>query len=146
MENDIVRQKAKNVSVLNEEQQKELCQSVAVDEVRDALFAIGNDKAPGPDGLSAGFYKAARVCSMDYKMHFYYPYLHFVGVPGERELVDKMDKTKVEREYHIGSTCLSRCPSDMSLSCRLDGKLPYFMAIGREAILNQSDKREAILP
>lgn len=31
---------------------------VTVDEVRDALFAIDNDKAPGPDGYGSFFFKA----------------------------------------------------------------------------------------
>ncbi|XP_022040984.1 uncharacterized protein LOC110943550 [Helianthus annuus] len=32
---------------------------VTADEVKKAMFSIGSDKAPGPDGFTAGFFKAA---------------------------------------------------------------------------------------
>ncbi|KAL0313711.1 UNVERIFIED_CONTAM: hypothetical protein Scaly_2908000 [Sesamum calycinum] len=37
----------------------ELVQSVTREEIKDAFFDIAEDKAPGPDGYSFGFYKAA---------------------------------------------------------------------------------------
>ncbi|KAL0295535.1 UNVERIFIED_CONTAM: putative ribonuclease H protein [Sesamum calycinum] len=37
----------------------ELVQSVTREEIKDAFFDIAEDKAPGPDGFSSGFYKAA---------------------------------------------------------------------------------------
>ncbi|KAK4384368.1 hypothetical protein Sango_3068900 [Sesamum angolense] len=37
----------------------ELVQSVTREEIKDAFFDIAEDKAPGPDGYSSGFYKAA---------------------------------------------------------------------------------------
>ncbi|KAK4383900.1 hypothetical protein Sango_3110100 [Sesamum angolense] len=36
-----------------------LVQRVTLEEVKDAFFDIAEDKAPGPDGYSSGFYKAA---------------------------------------------------------------------------------------
>ncbi|KAL2237719.1 UNVERIFIED_CONTAM: hypothetical protein Sindi_0963600 [Sesamum indicum] len=36
-----------------------LVSQVTRDEVKEAFFDIEEDKAPGPDGFSAGFYKAA---------------------------------------------------------------------------------------
>ncbi|KAK4383971.1 putative ribonuclease H protein [Sesamum angolense] len=36
-----------------------LVQSVTREEIKDAFFDIAEDKAPGPDGYSSGFYKAA---------------------------------------------------------------------------------------
>ncbi|KAK4380912.1 hypothetical protein Sango_3020300 [Sesamum angolense] len=36
-----------------------LVQPVTREEVKDAFFDIAEDKAPGPDGYSSGFYKAA---------------------------------------------------------------------------------------
>ncbi|KAL0294743.1 UNVERIFIED_CONTAM: hypothetical protein Sangu_3212200 [Sesamum angustifolium] len=37
----------------------ELVQQPTLEEVKDAFFDIAEDKAPGPDGYSSGFYKAA---------------------------------------------------------------------------------------
>ncbi|KAK4381203.1 hypothetical protein Sango_2990400 [Sesamum angolense] len=37
----------------------ELVQSVTREEIKDAFFDIAEDKAPGPEGYSSGFYKAA---------------------------------------------------------------------------------------
>ncbi|KAK4384722.1 hypothetical protein Sango_3032400 [Sesamum angolense] len=45
--------------ILTEEEAYALIRSVTVDDVKTALFDIEEDKAPGPDGFSSGFYKAA---------------------------------------------------------------------------------------
>ncbi|KAL0282464.1 UNVERIFIED_CONTAM: putative mitochondrial protein [Sesamum radiatum] len=45
--------------VLTQEESQELVQSVTREEIKDAFFDIAEDKAPGPDGYSSGFYKAA---------------------------------------------------------------------------------------
>ncbi|KAL2248389.1 UNVERIFIED_CONTAM: hypothetical protein Sindi_2691200 [Sesamum indicum] len=45
--------------VLTEEEGDMLVSQVTRDEVKEAFFDIEEDKAPGPDGFSAGFYKAA---------------------------------------------------------------------------------------
>ncbi|XP_021995747.1 uncharacterized protein LOC110892919 [Helianthus annuus] len=34
-----------------------MIRSITVDEIKSAIFAIGNDKAPGPDGYTAAFFK-----------------------------------------------------------------------------------------
>ncbi|KAK4381704.1 hypothetical protein Sango_2942900 [Sesamum angolense] len=41
------------------EESQALVQSVTREEIKDAFFDIAEDKAPGPDGYSSGFYKAA---------------------------------------------------------------------------------------
>lgn len=43
--------------VLSVDQRQLLAADVTSDEVCDALFSIGNDKAPGPDGFNAYFFK-----------------------------------------------------------------------------------------
>ncbi|KAK4384411.1 hypothetical protein Sango_3063500 [Sesamum angolense] len=45
--------------ILTEEEAYALIRPVTVDDVKTALFDIEDDKAPGPDGFSSGFYKAA---------------------------------------------------------------------------------------
>ncbi|KAL0302139.1 UNVERIFIED_CONTAM: putative ribonuclease H protein [Sesamum calycinum] len=45
--------------VLTPEESQALIQSVTREEIKDAFFDIAKDKAPGPDGYSSGFYKAA---------------------------------------------------------------------------------------
>ncbi|KAL2243995.1 UNVERIFIED_CONTAM: hypothetical protein Sindi_0517500 [Sesamum indicum] len=45
--------------VLNEKETLILLQPVTTAEVKQAVFDIVEDKAPGPDGFSSGFYKAA---------------------------------------------------------------------------------------
>ncbi|KAL0300133.1 UNVERIFIED_CONTAM: hypothetical protein Sangu_3137000 [Sesamum angustifolium] len=45
--------------VLTQEESQALVQSVTREEIKDAFFDIAEDKAPGPDGYSSGFYKAA---------------------------------------------------------------------------------------
>ncbi|KAK4384113.1 hypothetical protein Sango_3090600 [Sesamum angolense] len=44
---------------LEQEESQALVQSVTREEIKDAFFDIAEDKAPGPDGYSSGFYKAA---------------------------------------------------------------------------------------
>ncbi|KAL0282966.1 UNVERIFIED_CONTAM: hypothetical protein Sangu_2919900 [Sesamum angustifolium] len=44
--------------VLTPEECRVLVQSVSWEEIKDAFFDIAEDKAPGPDGYSPGFYKA----------------------------------------------------------------------------------------
>lgn len=43
--------------VLDENQQRALMIPITAEEVKKALFSIPNEKSPGPDGFSAGFYK-----------------------------------------------------------------------------------------
>ncbi|KAK4384408.1 hypothetical protein Sango_3063800 [Sesamum angolense] len=45
--------------ILKEEEACALIRPVTVDDVKTAMFDIEEDKAPGPDGFSSGFYKAA---------------------------------------------------------------------------------------
>ncbi|KAK4381318.1 hypothetical protein Sango_2979500 [Sesamum angolense] len=45
--------------ILTEEEACALIRPVTVEEVKTAMFDIEEDKAPGPDGFSSGFYKAA---------------------------------------------------------------------------------------
>ncbi|KAL0300285.1 UNVERIFIED_CONTAM: Retrovirus-related Pol polyprotein from type-2 retrotransposable element R2DM [Sesamum angustifolium] len=45
--------------ILTEEEANALIRPVTVDDVKKAMFDIEEDKAPGPDGFSSGFYKAA---------------------------------------------------------------------------------------
>ncbi|KAK4383479.1 hypothetical protein Sango_2771200 [Sesamum angolense] len=44
---------------LEQEESQALVQSVTREEIKDAFFDIAEDKEPGPDGYSSGFYKAA---------------------------------------------------------------------------------------
>jgi len=45
--------------VISSHQGCDLLKAVSSEEIKDALFGIGNDKAPGPDGFSALFFKSA---------------------------------------------------------------------------------------
>ncbi|KAL0293247.1 UNVERIFIED_CONTAM: hypothetical protein Scaly_3145000 [Sesamum calycinum] len=45
--------------VVTPDESMKLVQSVTREEIKDAFFDIAEDKAPGPDGYSSGFYKAA---------------------------------------------------------------------------------------
>lgn len=47
---------------LTEEQQRNLCAPITEEEVKMAAFSIGNNKAPGPDGNTAGFFKRHWSC------------------------------------------------------------------------------------
>ncbi|XP_074315587.1 uncharacterized protein LOC141651789 [Silene latifolia] len=49
----------KEVAVLSEEQAREIIKEVTVDEIKQALFSIPKEKAPGPDGYSSQFFKDA---------------------------------------------------------------------------------------
>ncbi|KAF8088702.1 hypothetical protein N665_0532s0062 [Sinapis alba] len=51
---DLLEGIPKNV---NNEMNKSLTQPVTEEEVKRAVFVINQDKAPGPDGINAGFYK-----------------------------------------------------------------------------------------
>lgn len=44
-------------NTLTEEQRQILIQPVARSEIKEALFSLSSDSAPGPDGYSAGFFK-----------------------------------------------------------------------------------------
>ncbi|KAL0381644.1 UNVERIFIED_CONTAM: hypothetical protein Sangu_0228700 [Sesamum angustifolium] len=46
--------------ILTEEEARALIRPVTIDDVKTAMFDIEEDKAPGPDGFSSGFYKAAK--------------------------------------------------------------------------------------
>ncbi|KAL2251976.1 UNVERIFIED_CONTAM: hypothetical protein Sindi_2319900 [Sesamum indicum] len=45
--------------ILTEEEADHLIANFTADDVKNAVFDIGEDKAPGPDGFSSGFFKAA---------------------------------------------------------------------------------------
>ncbi|KAK4384265.1 hypothetical protein Sango_3077900 [Sesamum angolense] len=45
--------------ILTEEEAQAIIRLVTIDEVKSAIFNIEEDKAPGPDGFSSGFFKAA---------------------------------------------------------------------------------------
>nr|XP_043630425.1 uncharacterized protein LOC122601751 [Erigeron canadensis] len=44
---------------LSSEQVSSMIKDVSADEIKQALFDIGDDKAPGPDGFTAAFFKSA---------------------------------------------------------------------------------------
>lgn len=48
-----------NGPILSDAHRDMLCRAVTREEIKAAVFSIGSDKAPGPDGFSAGFFKAA---------------------------------------------------------------------------------------
>ena len=43
---------------INEEVATALSKHISVEEIKQAVFSIGNDKAPGPDGYSYFFFKS----------------------------------------------------------------------------------------
>lgn len=45
--------------ILTNDEADAMCRLFSVADVREAIFSIPNDKAPGPDGFSMGFYKSA---------------------------------------------------------------------------------------
>lgn len=45
--------------VLNDQQINTLCADISDQEIHDALFSIDSEKAPGPDGFGAGFFKSS---------------------------------------------------------------------------------------
>ncbi|KAK4384402.1 Retrovirus-related Pol polyprotein from type-2 retrotransposable element R2DM [Sesamum angolense] len=45
--------------ILTDDEARDITRPVTIDEVKTALFDIEEDKAPGPDGFSSGFFKAA---------------------------------------------------------------------------------------
>ncbi|KAL0288757.1 UNVERIFIED_CONTAM: hypothetical protein Sradi_7089600 [Sesamum radiatum] len=45
--------------ILTDEEARTIIRPVTIDEVKTAFFDIEEDKAPGPDGFSSGFFKAA---------------------------------------------------------------------------------------
>ncbi|KAK4382094.1 hypothetical protein Sango_2905100 [Sesamum angolense] len=45
--------------ILTDDEARAIIRPVTIDEVKTALFDIEEDKAPGPDGFSSGFFKAA---------------------------------------------------------------------------------------
>lgn len=47
-----------NGPILSAEHQRILSAPILPNEIKDALFSIGDEKAPGPDGFSADFFKA----------------------------------------------------------------------------------------
>ncbi|KAM7462213.1 hypothetical protein LguiA_030334 [Lonicera macranthoides] len=47
---------------LNTNEQRDLCNAVTEEEIKAALFSISNQKAPGPDGYSATFFKQNWDC------------------------------------------------------------------------------------
>ncbi|KAL2232734.1 UNVERIFIED_CONTAM: hypothetical protein Sindi_1453400 [Sesamum indicum] len=51
--------RSRAMHVLTEEEGDMLVTQVTRDDVKEAFFDIEEDKAPGPDGFSAGFYKTA---------------------------------------------------------------------------------------
>ncbi|KAK4381223.1 Transposon TX1 uncharacterized protein [Sesamum angolense] len=45
--------------ILTDDEARDITRPVTIDEVKTALFHIEEDKAPGPDGFSSGFFKGA---------------------------------------------------------------------------------------
>ncbi|KAK4382598.1 hypothetical protein Sango_2856900 [Sesamum angolense] len=45
--------------ILTKDEARAIIRPVTIDEVKTAFFDIEEDKAPGPDGFSSGFFKAA---------------------------------------------------------------------------------------
>ncbi|KAL0290490.1 UNVERIFIED_CONTAM: Transposon TX1 uncharacterized protein [Sesamum calycinum] len=45
--------------ILSDDEARDIIRPVTIDEVKTAFFDIEEDKAPGPDGFSSGFFKAA---------------------------------------------------------------------------------------
>ncbi|XP_042041255.1 uncharacterized protein LOC121786687 [Salvia splendens] len=43
--------------LVSEEDSRDMVRAISVEEIKEALFGIGNDKAPGPDGYSSTFFK-----------------------------------------------------------------------------------------
>ncbi|KAL0302257.1 UNVERIFIED_CONTAM: hypothetical protein Scaly_3037800, partial [Sesamum calycinum] len=49
----------KGLHILTDDEARAIIRPVTIDEVKTAFFDIEEDKAPGPDGFSSGFFKAA---------------------------------------------------------------------------------------
>lgn len=47
----------KSGNLVSTVQQKDLCKQVTKEEIKNAMWSIGGDKAPSPDGHSSQFYK-----------------------------------------------------------------------------------------
>ncbi|XP_021994626.1 uncharacterized protein LOC110891242 [Helianthus annuus] len=62
-----------------------MCRQVTEDEVKKAMFSIGIDKAPGPDGFTAAFFKSA---------------WHIVGNDVSRAIIDFFDTGNLLRELN----------------------------------------------
>ncbi|GKG14398.1 hypothetical protein Tco_0353998, partial [Tanacetum coccineum] len=44
---------------LNDQDAQDMVHEISNQEVKDAIFSIGDDKSPGPDGFTAAFFKEA---------------------------------------------------------------------------------------
>lgn len=44
---------------LSEDDAVSLCRPINAEEIRESMFSIGNEKAPGPDGYNACFFKSS---------------------------------------------------------------------------------------
>ena len=42
---------------ISREQNERLTKSITNDEIKNAMFSIGKNKSPGPDGFTAGFFQ-----------------------------------------------------------------------------------------
>lgn len=60
-------------------------------EIKDTLFSIGNEKAPGPDGFSAGFFKAT---------------WHIIGEDFTAAIADFFSSGKLLRQINATNICL----------------------------------------
>ncbi|XP_022015014.1 uncharacterized protein LOC110914533 [Helianthus annuus] len=56
---DVLSDRGKNVGKNGEDYNFRTLRPVTEEEVKKAMFSIGNDKAPGPDGFTAAFFKNA---------------------------------------------------------------------------------------
>ncbi|KAK4384262.1 hypothetical protein Sango_3078500 [Sesamum angolense] len=45
--------------IITEEEANSLSRPITSDDIKNAIFDIEEDRAPGPDGFSSGFFKAA---------------------------------------------------------------------------------------
>lgn len=54
----IDQQVISNGPCINDNQWEALCRPVADEEVKAAIFSISDEKSPGPDGFTSGFFKS----------------------------------------------------------------------------------------
>lgn len=76
---------------LSSEQQNALIAPIQPNEIKDALFSIDDEKAPGPDGFSAGFFKAC---------------WHIIQEDFTAAILDFFTSSKILRQINATNLCL----------------------------------------